>query len=55
MGIVRFDDVEGSSTLGVMCDAERKEGGRADCLQLIRIYVDGRIEEVIPNQITLSG
>ena len=55
MGVVRFNDVDKASTLGVIFDAEHNEGGRAKCLQLIRIYVNGKIEEIAANQITLFG
>ena len=54
MGVVRFDDVSRASTLGIICDARHKEG-KADCLQLIRIYVNGKIDQVVPNPVTISG
>ncbi len=54
MGVVRFDDVKTGSTLGVICNAEYRYG-RAECLQLVRIYVNGRIEQVVANPVTVSG
>ncbi len=54
MGVVRLDDVNRASTLGIICDTKHKEG-KADGLQLIRIYVGGEIDQVVPNLVTLSG
>jgi len=55
MGVVEFDQVERGVTLSVLCSAEYQEVRWAECLQLIRIYANGKIQRLVANPITVSG
>ncbi len=55
MGVARFDKVDRGSTVSVVCNTKYAGGRKVECLQLIRIYVDGRIDRLVANPITVLG